>query len=46
MKLRNKEKYHVTYARTVRLQQSSVQVMTKHPNKNHKEKELMSHIIT
>ena len=46
MKLRNKEKYHVTYARTVRLQKSSIQVMTKHLNKKHKENELMSHIIT
>ena len=43
MKLRNKEKYHVTHARTVRLQKSSIQVMTKHLNKKHKENELMSH---
>ena len=43
MKLRNKEKYHVTYARTVRLQKSLIQVMTKHLNKKHKENELLSH---
>ena len=37
MKLRNKAKYLVTPARTVRLQESAIYIMTKHMNKKHKD---------
>ena len=41
MNLRNKEKYLVRPAGTVRLQKSAIYTWTKHMNKKHKDNKLM-----
>ena len=41
MKLRNKEKYLIRPARTVRLQKSAIYTWTKHMNKKHKDNKIM-----
>ena len=38
MKLRNKRKYRIINAKTVRLQKSAIPYMTKHLNNKHEEK--------